>query len=139
MKRTPKTRHFTRLFAVIAIGFALLLSACEQSSNTTGNATDGTTAANTTAATTSAADETSASQLTLTLAELAEYNGMDGKPAYVAVDGLIYDFTELGGWEGGKHNGYEAGTDLTEAIDAASPHGRGVLDRAPVVGSLVEP
>ena len=73
-----------------------------------------------------------------TLEELAEYDGLDGRPAYVAVDGLVYDFTELERWVGGEHFGYQAGQDLTEALHTESPHGDSVLDRAPVVGRLSE-
>ena len=73
-----------------------------------------------------------------TLETLAEYDGKEGRPAYVAVDGLVYDFTDLGRWSGGTHNGYEAGQDLTEALHEVSPHGDRVLSRAPVVGTLEE-
>lgn len=75
---------------------------------------------------------------TFTEEELSQYNGKDGNPAYVAVDGVVYDFTELGGWAEGTHNGYEAGQDLTEEIKEISPHGLSVLDRATVVGTLEE-
>lgn len=79
-------------------------------------------------------------ELELTLAELAEYDGKDGNPAYVAVDGLIYDFSDLDLWADGEHQGqHTAGQDLTDAIDDESPHGRAVLDRAPVVGRLIDP
>lgn len=71
-----------------------------------------------------------------TLETLAEYDGKEGRPAYVAVDWLVYDFTDLGRWSGGTHNGYEAGQDLTEALREVSPHGDRVLSRAPVVGTL---
>ena len=70
------------------------------------------------------------------LEELAAFDGTDGRPAYVAVDGLVYDFSELGRWQGGTHQGYQAGQDLTEALNESSPHGSRVLDRAPVVGIL---
>lgn len=73
-----------------------------------------------------------------TLEELAEYDGLDGRPAYVAVDGLVYDFSELERWAGGEHFDYQAGQDLTVALHEESPHGDIVLDRAPVVGRLAE-
>ena len=76
--------------------------------------------------------------LELTLEELAEFDGQDGRRAYVAVDGVIYDFTDLDGWQGGEHQGFDAGQDLTDEIDDVSPHGRSVLDRATVVGRLVD-
>jgi len=70
--------------------------------------------------------------------ELAQYNGKDGQPAYVAVEGVIYDVTDVPQWAGGEHNGYSAGADLTDAITQQSPHGTSVLADLPVVGTLVE-
>lgn len=75
---------------------------------------------------------------TFTLEELAEFNGKDGKPAYVAVGGVVYDVSGVEEWKEGEHkDGVKAGTDATEAI-ANSPHGADVLTKLPVVGVLVE-
>lgn len=74
--------------------------------------------------------------LVLTLEELSEYDGKDGNPAYVAVDGIIYDFSDSNLWTEGEHNGFEAGQDLTEELREVSPHGESVLDRVPAVGTL---
>jgi predicted heme/steroid binding protein len=72
----------------------------------------------------------------LTLEELKKYDGQNGNPAYVAVDGTIYDVTNAKGWNNGKHkNGITAGNDLTAAIDSA-PHGRDVLANLTVVGKI---
>jgi predicted heme/steroid binding protein len=79
-----------------------------------------------------------ASDLVLTLEELAKYNGQDGNPAYVAVDGIVYDVTKVPYWKGGKHNGFEAGKDLTDAIKNISPHGTAKLKGLPVVGKIKE-
>ena len=87
--------------------------------------------------TTVATDGTQATELELTLEELATYNGKDGKPAYVAVDGIIYDISNAAPWNGGEHNGYEAGKDLTDEIKNESPHGVSKLDNVPAVGKLV--
>jgi len=76
--------------------------------------------------------------LELTLEELKQYNGQDGQPAYVAVDGLIYDFSDVAAWTGGKHHGNMAGNDLTDIIKNKSPHGLKVLEGKTVVGKLVE-
>lgn len=73
-----------------------------------------------------------------TLEELAKFNGKDGNKAYVAVDGYVYDVTDVPPWNGGEHNGYEAGKDLSEEIKTKSPHGPGKLEGVPIVGKLVE-
>ena len=75
--------------------------------------------------------------LLLNLNELAKYNGKDGQPAYVAVDGVIYDMTNSLPWKNGEHNGFMAGKDLTKEIKEVSPHGVMKLDNVPVVGRLL--
>lgn len=71
-----------------------------------------------------------------TLDELSEYDGKDGNPAYVAVDGVVYDVSGIGAWKDGEHfNGVKAGEDNTDMI-SQSPHGESVLEDLPVVGTL---
>jgi predicted heme/steroid binding protein len=81
---------------------------------------------------------TESSELVLTLEELAQFNGKNGNPAYVAVDGIIYDVSNVEPWKNGQHNGYEAGQDLTEIIKTKSPHGLSVLQKLTAVGKLAE-
>ena len=72
----------------------------------------------------------------MTLAELAQNNGQNGRPAYVAVNGTIYDVTESPRWQNGLHPpDHQAGQDLTEEL-ASAPHVRAVVERFPVVGTL---
>lgn len=74
----------------------------------------------------------------MTLEELSKFNGKDGAKAYIAVDGVIYDVTEVPPWKGGTHQGkVQAGTDGSEMI-GLSPHGKKVLEKLPVVGKLKE-
>lgn len=74
----------------------------------------------------------------LTLAQLSLYDGKDGRPAYVAYKGKIFDVTASYTWRGGIHQVIHlAGRDLTPAIKDA-PHGEDLLDRFPVVGALQE-
>lgn len=76
--------------------------------------------------------------LELTLEELSDFNGKDGSRAYVAVDGTIYDVTDVDEWQNGMHNGVEAGNDLTDEIMNQSPHGTSTLSKAEIVGKLIE-
>jgi predicted heme/steroid binding protein len=71
-----------------------------------------------------------------TLDELKQYDGKDGRPAYVAYRGIVYDVTESAMWPEGDHEGmHMAGADLTEAHDDA-PHDVHIVD-FPEVGKLV--
>jgi predicted heme/steroid binding protein len=75
---------------------------------------------------------------TFTLEELAQYTGKDGKPEYIAVDGVVYDMTNVPEWSGGKHIGqYIAGKDYTNEIKTIAPHGVSKMKGIPIVGKLV--
>ena len=71
-------------------------------------------------------------------AELAKFDGQNGQPAYVAVDGTIYDVSGKDAWKGGKHHGNLAGRDLTDVLWNKSPHKDSVLSGLPVVGKLTD-
>ena len=81
-------------------------------------------------------DPVDGEELVLTTAELAQYDGKNGNPAYIAVDGVIYDVTDVSFWAEGEHNGFTAGKDLTEEIMSESPHGPSKLEGVPIVGKL---
>lgn len=71
-----------------------------------------------------------------TLEDLKQFDGQDGRPAYVAYKGMVYDLTESSMWDGGDHEGmHAAGRDLTVEHEDA-PHDEHVLD-FPEVGKLV--
>lgn len=71
-----------------------------------------------------------------TKSQLAEFNGKEGKPAYIAHQGIVYDVSESKLWENGQHMGrHNAGSDLTTDIQAA-PHQSDMLQRCPQVGGL---
>jgi predicted heme/steroid binding protein len=71
-----------------------------------------------------------------TLEQLAQYNGKDGNPAYVAVNGVVYNVTNNPLWAGGNHFfGLTAGRNLTSEFQMCHP-GAMVLSVLPVVGSL---
>jgi predicted heme/steroid binding protein len=71
------------------------------------------------------------------LEELKKYDGRDGRPAYIAMKGKVYDATESDLWADGNHQGlHEAGKDLTEEI-ADAPHGEEILNNVKLIGKLV--
>lgn len=74
-------------------------------------------------------------EVKLTPEELAKFDGQQGQKAYVAVNGVVYDMSELGSWKRGKHHGVKAGADVTEKF-VKSGHGRAKLQKMPVVGGL---
>lgn len=123
------------LTAVLSAFVLLAAIGCAPASAATATAaTEAPAAAQTDAANTA---EPTAALLQLTLEELKQYDGQNGNPAYIAVDGVIYDVTDVPQWKDGKHNGYTAGQDLTEIIKNKSPHGLSKLQGVPVVGELV--
>lgn len=72
--------------------------------------------------------------------ELVRNNGKQGRPAWVAVKGQLYDLSESKLWREGEHmKRHQAGQDLSSEIMAA-PHGLEVLDREVVkkLGALPE-
>jgi predicted heme/steroid binding protein len=72
-----------------------------------------------------------------TLEDLAEFDGRDGMPAYVAYDGRVYDVTESSMWPDGDHEGmHQAGGDMTDEHEDA-PHDVYVTS-FPEVGSVKE-
>jgi predicted heme/steroid binding protein/uncharacterized membrane protein len=69
-----------------------------------------------------------------TLEELEQFDGKDGRPAYFAFDGKVYDATGSRLWRNGTHvRVHHAGKDLTPDLDKA-PHGASAVERLPVVG-----
>ncbi|RTZ61356.1 MAG: cytochrome B5 [Gammaproteobacteria bacterium] len=74
----------------------------------------------------------------LTREELKQYDGTNGKPAYIAYKGKIYDVSESPLWHNGWHWGeHKAGEDLTEDLKFA-PHGEEMLENVPIVGELID-
>ena len=68
--------------------------------------------------------------------ELAKYDGKEGRPAYLAYDGKVYDVSSSFLWKDGVHQVlHESGVDLTKALNKA-PHGSEFLEKFLVVGTL---
>jgi predicted heme/steroid binding protein len=69
-----------------------------------------------------------------TLPELSAYTGAQGTTAYIAVNGVVYNVTNV--FSNGQHQGMQlGGTDAT-AIFSSSPHSMSLLATLPIVGTL---
>jgi len=133
------------LLTLTLVGSMIGIAGCSSSNGTTtttasaGQTTATTKAGATTAAgaTTTAAATTVAgsTQKAFTLDELKTFDGQNGNPAYVAVNGNVYDVTNAKGWSNGGHQTHLAGQDLSSVI-ASAPHGTSVLDKLTIVGTL---
>ncbi len=72
----------------------------------------------------------------LTLEELSGFDGEDGRPAYIAFKGIIYDVSNSKLWGNGSHmKRHQAGTDLTDILSQA-PHQEDKVIAMPVIGKL---
>lgn len=75
-------------------------------------------------------------QRRFTISELREFDGKEGRSAYLAYMGKVYDVSSSSYWKMGKHpGGHSSGRDLTEGIINA-PHGEELLLKFQVVGEL---
>lgn len=77
-------------------------------------------------------------QRIFTLEELAQYDGSKGKPAYIAVNTIVYDASLEATWGGGTHFSLYAGRDLTEQFMGCHGGRLEVLRNLPKVGILEE-
>ncbi|PYZ97484.1 cytochrome b5 [Alteribacter lacisalsi] len=79
-----------------------------------------------------------ANSRTFTEAELAGYDGKNGRAAYVAVNGIVYDVTNNRTWAAATHFGLAAGKDHTAAFASCHAGQEAILAQLPVVGRLVQ-
>jgi predicted heme/steroid binding protein len=75
--------------------------------------------------------------LKLTKEQLVYYDGSEGRPAYAAVNGIIYNMTDIIEWAGGTHFGLYAGRDLSNAFMKCHNAMIEILANIPQVGVLV--
>jgi predicted heme/steroid binding protein len=71
-----------------------------------------------------------------TIADLSYYDGSNGKAAYVAVHGIVYDVSLEATWGGGTHFKLYSGKDLSKQF--TSCHNLEVLKKLPKVGVLID-
>ena len=72
-----------------------------------------------------------------TLEELSQYDGKEGRRAYVAVSGVVYDVTDKLRWSGGNHFGLIAGRDLSVEFLQCHIGLEFVLEDLPQIGVLI--
>jgi len=87
---------------------------------------------NTTQTNNSSDTTATSAEKTFTVDELAAYDGQNGQPAYVAVDGVVYDMTSV--FSNGTHFSHYAGQELTKAF--YSEHSLNQITKYPVIGKL---
>ncbi len=83
--------------------------------------------------TTISTKSTTLAEKIFTVSELAKYNGKNGNPPYVAVDGVVYDMS--GVFVSGKHFSHLAGEELTSAF--YREHVKSQITKYPVVGKYI--
>ena len=73
-----------------------------------------------------------------TIEKLGTFDGSEGGPAFVAVEGKVYDVTKSQKWLNGMHmKRHTAGNDLSIEIKSA-PHGPEMLERLELVGIMAQ-
>jgi predicted heme/steroid binding protein len=83
--------------------------------------------------TVSETSETTTSTI-FTASTLKNYNGLNGTPSYVAVDGIVYDMSKT--FKNGNHQGYKAGQELSTSFH--NQHPETFLNGLPIVGTYSE-
>ena len=75
---------------------------------------------------------------TFTLADLQQYyTGKNNQPAYIAIDGIVYDITYEAAWAGGSHFGIQAGEDVSNALNSChSQNKEEIINQLVPVGTL---
>jgi predicted heme/steroid binding protein len=69
--------------------------------------------------------------------QLSSFDGKEGRPAYIAYKGMIYDISSSRLWKNGQHMmKHQAGTNLTDMLKNA-PHGDDKVFAMPQVGMCI--
>ncbi|MBN2556918.1 MAG: cytochrome B5 [Anaerolineales bacterium] len=71
--------------------------------------------------------------------ELSRCDGKNGSPIFIAHKGTVYDVSRSFLWKQGRHQVlHAAGVDLTAGLETA-PHSADLLERFPIIGTLIDP
>lgn len=132
------------LFLALAAGVGINAACTGSGEDSTSSTTSSPPPSSSGSVPSSSGSVTSTSEIpgkTFTLEELARYDGKDGRSAYVAVDGVVYDVSASARWPQGEHTpcnlGAAAGKDLSQLIKQAPANMRSLLEKMPVVGTLI--
>jgi predicted heme/steroid binding protein len=77
-------------------------------------------------------------QKEFTLEELSTYDGANGRAAYAAVNGIVYDMSREATWGGGTHFGLYAGKDLSTQFMGCHKGMLEILNKLPKIGVLIK-
>jgi predicted heme/steroid binding protein len=80
----------------------------------------------------SAAASAGAAHKVFTPQELSQFDGQNGNPGYIAINGIIYDVSEVQLLKDGRHHGVIPGSDVTDLF----VHNKAILNRLKIVGQL---
>lgn len=145
MRRGALMTAATWLSAFVLTAAVVTLAACGQAGSDTTDSTGVSTSPTTSPPQTTSpppTSTTSAGERTFTLEDLAQFDGKDGRAAYVAVDGVVYDVSGSRSWPDGTHGrcslGAMAGKDLSEEIKKAPSNMRALLANMPIVGKMAQ-
>lgn len=75
-------------------------------------------------------------QREFTIEELSQFDGSGGRPAYVAINGTVYDVSLEATWGGGTHFSLYAGKDLSAQFNGCHGGRTEILRNLPIVGVL---
>lgn len=73
---------------------------------------------------------------TFTREQLAQFTGLNGMPAYVAVNGIVYDVTNNAAWSAATHFGLRAGRELTAEFASCHAGQQWILAQLKAIGRL---
>ena len=136
-KKTTGNQQFASLITIglllAALSALLILTSCGAGVSPAATGTTVSPSSSDASSTTAASDTTLKE---FTVDELAKFDGQNGNPAYIAVDGNVYDVSNAAPWQSGSHFGkYTAGKDLSKVIVLVS-HGKSKLSEVHIIGTL---